>query len=861
MGLFDRFRSVGRTAAGSSGNQAGASEQDALRLILEGNAIEEEGRIEEAMQRYEAAIRLAPTLARAHLNRGNMLLAMDDAEGALGAYATALVHNPDYAAAHYNMGNANIRSGRYEAALAAYRKAIGLRPDFADAEVALGYALEELGRDDEAMLHYQAALQLNPRYAGAAFNLERLLVQMGQRMFHNGRHAALESWTRLRIAEDPDAGFVWKILGTSLQMQGKDSLPAWQRAAELLPEDVEVHSNLGDALQSRGQLEGAVASYRRALEIQPDSIEAHNNLGVTLQDLGQLDDAVASYRRALKIKPDHAEVHNNLGVALKDLGQLDGALASTRRALEIKPDFTEAHYNLGNALKDLGRLNDAVASYRRTLTLKPDYAEAHNNLGIALIDLGQLDDAAASYRRALKIKPDYAEAHMNLGYVLKELGELNCALASTRRALEINPDYVEARNNLLFTYLLLANHPPAEMPAEARRFGELVARLAQPHMAWRNVPDPARCLRVGFVSGDLCNHPVGCFVEGVLAALASNASGRMELFAYPSHHRTDEVTERIKASCQGWHSAVGLSDESLAQRIREDGIDILIDLSGHTAHNRLPLFAWKPAPVQASWLGYLATTGVAAMDYLIADTWTLPAAEEANFTEKIWRLPETYLCFTPPDVEGVVSPLPALANAHVTFGCFNNLSKINDDVVALWARVMLAVPDSRLFLKTKQLREASVRKNVVDRFAAHGIDAERLILKDLVPRAEYLAPYQQVDIALDPFPYPGITTSVEALWMGVPVLTLAGESFLSRQGVGLLMNAGLPEWIATDPNDYVARAVSHAGDLQRLASLRSGLREQVLASPIFDAPRFAHHFEAALRGMWQKWCDQQQDRP
>jgi predicted O-linked N-acetylglucosamine transferase (SPINDLY family) len=356
----------------------------------------------------------------------------------------------------------------------------------------------------------------------------------------------------------------------------------------------------------------------------------------------------------------------------------------------------------------------------------------------------------------------------------------------------------------------------------------------------------------------LRNHPVGFFVEDMLAALVSNASGRLEIFAYPNHFRTDAVSERIKACCQGWHSAVGLSDESLVRRIRDDDIDILIDLSGHTANNRLPMFAWKPAPVQASWLGYLGTTGVAAMDYLIADPRTLPETEEAHFTEKIWRLPETYLCFTPPEGDVQVSALPAIANGFITFGCFNNLTKINDAVVALWARVLASVPDSRLFLKAKQLRDASVLQNIVERFAMHGIDSRRLLLEGTVPqRSEHLMTFHRVDIALDPFPYPGITTSVESLWMGVPVLTLAGERFLSRQGVGLLMNAGLTEWIAADADDYVARAILHAGDMQRLAALRDGLRQRVLASPIFDAPRFARHFEIALRGMWQKWCDSQ----
>lgn len=420
--------------------------------------------------------------------------------------------------------------------------------------------------------------------------------------------------------------------------------------------------------------------------------------------------------------------------------------------------------------------------------------------------------------------------------------------------LAINPDSLEAHGNLLFIHNYQSDQPAGKLLAEARRFGDLVARKARPYSDWSNTRDPDKCLRVGLVSGDLRNHPVGYFIESVLAALASQAAGRLELIAYSNHFHGDALTARIKAHCHGWRSAVGISDEILARRIRDDGIDILIDLSGHTAHNRLSLFAWKPAPVQASWLGYFATTGVAAIDYLIADHWTLPESDEAHFTEKIWRLPETRLCFTPPDVDIDTAPLPALDSGFVTFGCFNNLTKLNDQVVALWSRVLNAVPNSRLYLKARQLEEASVRESIVNRFAVHGIAVGRLTLEGSDTRAAYLAAYHRVDITLDPFPFPGGTTSAESLWMGVPVLTLTGDRFISRQGVGLLMNAGLPEWVAADADDYVARAVQHAGDLQRLASLRTGLRQQVLTSPLFDAARFAIHFEAALRGMWLGWC-------
>jgi len=821
LGLFDRFFTSGRSAAGPGNDNASSPEQEALRLIGEGNALEEEGRFAEALQRYDAAVQLAPRLARAHLNRGNALLGMGDPDGALAAYAAALHGNPDYAAAHYNTGNAYARSGRGEAALDAYRRALALKPDFADAEVALGSALEDLGRLDEAAASYRRALVIHPDYAEVHDNLGLTLM-------------------KLRRLDD--------------------AVASYRRAVALKPDRADGHRHLGEALQEQGLLDAAAASYRRALELRSDDVLTHNNLGTVLKEQGDFEGAVASYRQALKISPGAPELHSNLGNALKELGQFDAAIASFRRALEINPGLAVVHYNLGNALQCVGKSHAAAESFRSATRIDPANADAHCNLGNALYDIGLLHDALACYRRVLELDAGHVLAHNNLGVVLKDLGQSEAALASYREALRIDPDCGMAQSNLLFSLNYRAEQDAATMLAEARRYGDLVARQARPFTSWRNSPDPDRRLRVGFVSGDLRNHAVGHFVEGVLAALASNAASQVEIFGYPTHFIADAVTARIKASCSGWHSAVALSDEKLARRVRDDGIDVLIDLSGHTEHNRLSMFAWKPAPVQATWVGYLATTGVAAIDYVIADAWTLPESQEASFVERIWRLPESYLCFTPPIAPTQVTPLPALTHGHITFGSFNNLTKINDDVVALWARVLRAVPDSRLFLKAKQFEGALVRQDIAERFAVHGIDAGRLILTSFVPMAEYLAPYQKVDIALDPFPYPGITTTVESLWMGVPVLTLAGTTFLSRQGTGLLMNAGLPEWIAADADDYVARAVARAGDREGLAALRSGLREQALSSPIFDAPRFAGHLAAALRGMWQAWCRQQQDR-
>jgi len=815
MKVLDHLKFIGRKIV-SIDNIDGHIEQDALRLLEEGSAFEKQGQFDKALLRFDAALVLSPTLGPAYFYRGNVLLEQGKADKALISYEKAIEIKPDSAAAHYNKGNACIRLGLHQVAVKAYQTALSLKPEFVDAKVALGVALEELGQLEDAAAHYCSALKLKPNYVEVQFNLGRTFQKLGEH---------------------------------------EKAMGCYRQAIQIGSEDVQLHFNLGMMLNELELFDESIESYLRVLEIKPDYIEAYNNLGGSLKEIGQLDEAVEIYQRALEMMPNCAEILNNLGAVLRIQGKLNEAIACYQRGLEVKPNFPELINNLGTALKDLGQLNNALTHYQRSIEIKPDFAEAHYNLGLIFQTLWQSDNAINSYRRALKINPNHADSHNNLGAVLKDCGDMEAALVSIRRALEINPEYSSAHSNLLFIQNYMAGQSPSQLLAEAQRFGEVVARLARPYNTWSNSAEVNRCLRIGLVSGDLGDHPVGFFVDSVLSALAATNADRLEIFVYSNRFCSGEINERLKACCRRWYSAVGVSDKVLAQRIHEDTVDILIDLSGHTGLNRLPVFAWKPAPIQVSWLGYFATTGVTAIDYLIADPWTLPPSEEPHFTEAIWRLPETRLCFTPPNVAVDVSALPALNNGYLTFGCFNNLSKMNEDVVALWARVLTAVPNSRLLLKAPQLNDDTSHQDIAERFVFQGIESKRIILERPSPRADYLAAYQRVDIALDPFPYPGGTTTVEALWMGVPVLTLTGERFLARQGVGLLMNAGLPDWVATDPDDYVARAVAHASDLQRLAALRSRLRAQVLASPIFDAPRFAKHFESALRDMWKIWCE------
>ncbi|UCV04574.1 tetratricopeptide repeat protein [Dechloromonas denitrificans] len=634
-------------------------------------------------------------------------------------------------------------------------------------------------------------------------------------LFAAGRYRPLENRARLLLRQNPTAGPVWKALGLALDAQGQDSLSAMRRAVELLPDDA----------------------------------EAHNNLGLALNKIGCLDQAESMYRAAIAISSDYAMGHLNLGSLLRGRGHFAEAETCFRQALQARPDYAEAHYALGLVLHEQNRLDTAEVNLRQAIRLDPGHGEAYSCLAVILQGKGRLEEAEAACRKALAINPRLVEAHNNLGLVCIVSGRVAEAVAAFQHALELDPGFSDAFSNLLFAYNYSHLYGPERCLAEAQRYGALVAGKARPYVAWSCPSTPTR-LRVGLVSGDLRDHPVGHFLESVVKALDSE---RIELIAYPTHHEVSPLTRRIQPCFAAWKPLHGLSDEAAARLIHDDGLHLLIDLAGHTAHNRLPVFAWKPAPVQASWLGYFATTGVAAIDYLLADAVGVPADQRGQFTEEIVYLPDTRLCFTPPDRAPAVAPSPGLANGYVTFGCFQNLTKITDPVLAVWSRILSALPTARLRLQNRQLGDAVVREQLQQRLRQQGIEPSRVALLEPVSRAEYLAAHGDVDCLLDTFPYPGGTTTCEALWMGVPTLTLAGDGLLARQGASLLTAAGLPGWVAATADAYVAKAIAQADDLAGLAALRAELRGRVGGSPLIDAPRFARNLEAACWAMWQKY--------
>lgn len=739
------------------------------------------------------------------------------------------------------------RQRRGGEALAPMMRAVQLMPEDADAHYNLGNILKEQGRVIDAEVSYRQAIRLNPGLAVAYYNLANIHQDQG-------RFVEAESCYRQALAIKPDHAEAHCNLGNSLQDQGRaqEAEACYRRALAIKPDYAGAYSNLGLILHDQGQLSEAEACHRRALEIKPDYIGAYNNLGLTLKDLGRLNEAESCYRQALAIKPDYTEAYNNLGNILKEQGRLSEAETCYRQALAITPSHAEAHNNLGITLREQGRLTEAETSYLQALAVRPDYVDALNNLGNTIKEQGRLVEAETIYRRALAISPNHAEAHNNLGNILKDQGRLHEAEFCFRQALTIKPGYVDAFSNLLGSLNYTDSHSPNFCREEAERYGRIVAAKvissAGPFSTWLCPPQPSR-LRVGLVSGDLRSHPVGYFLESLLAHIDP---ALIELVAYPTYHKEDALTNRIRPCFSSWKPLFGLSDEASASLIRNDGIHILVDLSGHTAYNRLPVFAWCPAPVQVSWLGYFATTGVAEIDYLLADETGVPEAQQGHFTEKVWCLPDTRLCFTPPDIYFPISSLPAIKNGYITFGCFQALAKVDDKVLAIWGQVLSALPHARLRWQCKYFSDPQIIEQTLLRLVQHGIPSERAVLKGPVSRKFYLEAYAEVDIVLDTFPYPGGTTTCEALWMGVPTITLAGGRMHSRQGASLLTSAGLGDWVAWNKSEYVCIAVNKTKDIPALSNLRNGLRNQVLASPIFNAEQFAKKIEVNLWGMWRE---------
>jgi protein O-GlcNAc transferase len=667
-----------------------------------------------------------------------------------------------------------------------------------------------------------------------------------------GRLTEAERIYRNILVEEPDQGDALYLLSVLAGQAGRldEAMDLARRVIRLRPKFAEAHNSLGNALARSGQSDEAIAAYRQAIALNPHLAEAHNNLANALMEKGQLDEAILYYRGAIRLRPDLAKPHNNLGNALVSTGQVEEAIVALQHAIRLNPDYVEAHSNLGNALTELGQATEAIASYRESIRLKPDYAEAHNNLGIALKRKGQLEEAIAAHRQALQLKPRYAEAFNNLGNALKEIGRLDEAVADYREAIRLRPDYTDAHSNLVYALQCHPGYDARMIHEELRTWNQLYAeplrKFIQPHT---NNRDPNRRLRIGYVSPDFRKHVVG---QNLLPLFREHDHAQFDIFCYSSVVHGDVLTEQFQHRSDVWRSIIGLSDSRAADLIRQDRIDILVDLALHTAGNRLLIFARKSAPVQVTYLGYCSSTGLETMDYRLSDPYLDPPDSDLSlYSERTIRLPETYWCYSPGGPTPEPSPPPVEAAGHITFGCLNNFAKVSP-ALDLWAEVLKIVPESRLIVHSPPgIHLDAVR----ERFAGKDISLDRLEFPHQQPWSQYVRTYGRIDIALDPFPWGGGITTCDALWMGVPVVSLVGGTAVGRGGTSILANIGLPELIAQTPEQYVKIAVALAGDLPRLAELRGSLRQRMRASPLMDAPRFAREIEAAYRQMWRNWCE------
>jgi protein O-GlcNAc transferase len=698
------------------------------------------------------------------------------------------------------------QAGRNGDAIALCRKILLAEPKNADARHLLGMALFREGKFDQSIEEVQRAVELAP----------------GRSLFRRNLGAVLAGAGRYA-----------------------DAVAAIQSALLLGSNFPEAWNNLAIALEAIGRLDEAIDAADRAIRLRPEFADAHSNRGNSLLKSGRYDEAVAAYHKALQLQPLLPKTYHNLSYALRALGRGADAIAAARHAIELQPNYAEAYDALGGQLQAEKLFDESFVAYRKALQLRPDFAAAAYNLGNALIEAGKIDESISAFRHAAAINPRLSMVHHNLARALLQVGELDAALASHDRAIALCPEDANLHGAKLFT---LHFHPRIDalmILREARNWNDRHARhLASGILPHGNNRNPDRRLRIGYVSPDFSEHVVG---RNVLPILRRHDRAHHEIFYYANVKQQDEITAQFRATADVWRNIRGIDDAKVAEMIRADGIDILVDLAMHMADGRLMVFARKPAPVQVTWAAYPGTTGLAAMDYRLTEIHLDPPEQhDENYSERSIRLPDSFWCYDPLGDQAAVNELPANNAGHITFGCFNNFCKVNDVVLEHWRNVLDAVPGSRLVLLAPP---GNQRNRVLESLG------DRVDFIQYLPRQEYLRSYHRVDLGLDTYPYNGHTTSLDSLWMGVPVVSLCGQRVVSRAGLSQSTNLGLQDdFVARTPEQFTELAVKWAGDFPRLGELRRTLRSRMEKSPLMDALRFARNIESAYRQMWRTWC-------
>ena len=790
-------------------------------------------------------------------------------------YREVLSREPSNAQAHHGLAMLLLQRGDLPGACDHGRKAVEHNPTEAGYHVNLGVLLKRQGLTQEAIRCYQSALELDPGSVAAGTNLGRALRETGQ------LDAAIAQWRHV-VEQSPTQPNVWSMLSNALREARRpaEALEAACTALRLEPDLAEAHLNESAVLQVQGKLPEALVSCFVATLLKPALLGAQANLRTLLaaspqdETLGLLrtllvrpDDAgslvklakilhqqrrfpaaIACLGKAVALAPS-APLHRDLGASLLRLGCLVKAGTHLRAALELHDGDGNAHWLLATLGQRQNQEAEAETSFRRAHALLGDNPKLLAGLGSALQRQGKCIEATTFYRRALALNPKLTEATLGLAVALSDQAAHDQAAEAYRQGVALAPDSDQFLSAQLFAMHFAPSATPQTIFEAHQAFGRRMAGL-RPTLAHPNPPDPEKRLRIGYVSPDFRGHPVSYFFEPVLAA---HDPAQVEVFCYADVGVADAVTARLRRMAVRWRDSTHLSAEGLASLVREDRIDILVDLAGHTGGNRLAVFARKPAPVQVSWLGYFDTTGLGAIDFRIADHHSIPKEAERWFVEEVWRLPRTANCYLPPQ-DADVAPPPFLRNGTVTFGCFNNPAKIGRPVVRTFARILQRVEGSRLVLKYGAFSDPAMKSQYLNWFAEEGLGPGRIELREHSSMRQFLASFADIDIALDPYPYSGETTALHTLWMGVPLVTLEGQTLVHRLASRVLRVAGLASWVAADESSYVDLAVAAAGNPQALVELRAGLRARLQRSPLMDYQGVTRDLEGAYRSMWERWC-------
>ena len=881
---------------------------DSLLFNIKGACYAGLGQLDKAVNSYKDAVTINPQYSKAHYNLGGALHEMGALDDSVRSYLKSLSIDPDYAEAHNNLGNVYRQQNLLDKAVNSYISAISINPDYVEAHYSIGLVFQDLGQIDSMISHIKKVLTIKPNFPGAYNNLGIALKSIGQ------LDDAILSYKNALLIQ-PKNIEVHNNLGNAYKEKGliDEAISSYKVALKINPNLPLLNINLGNALKELDLFDDAMAAYKKAINIDSNNAEAFNNLGIVLNKMEHIDDAMAAYEKAIKIDSNYAEAYNNLGIVLNKLGRLDEAVTSYEQALLINPDYTDSYNNLGIVLKKIGRLDDSIASYEKAIHINPNDADTYNNLGIAFSDIGRLNDAIASYEKAIIINPEYAESYNNLSIVFLKLKQLDQAQDYNKKALKIKPSFAEgfAIQGRIYTelkqlYKALASYEKVNVINSNLAYSlGAILNVKMNLCHWDDLPkllvklikkinnnekvivpfdllglidDPMlqgkaskiyaseqfpknsslpnievykshKKIRIGYFSADFKIHPVATLTAELYE---THDRKNFEIYAFSFGPNTnDEMNLRIKKGVDHFYDVREKSDKEVVMLARSLEIDIAIDLGGYTADSRTAIFAMSAAPIQASYIGVLSTMGANYYDYLVAGKSMIPKENHKYFTEKIVYLPSY-------QVNDSKEVLPELSFSRDDFNlptnffvycCFNSAFKLNPGVFDSWARILKAVNKSVLFLA---IDEEEIRLNLIKEISQRGVDSRRLIFGERIPRPEYLARFKVADLFLDTRPYNAGTTASDALRMGLPVLTLKGQSFNSREASSVLSSLDMPELITNSEDEYESLAIELASNPEKLNSLKGRLIRNLSSAPLYNTPLFTKNLEIAYRIMFDR---------